>query len=180
MRNGMAKWTDRKFDLGFGNSLAVREAFMETVGEPYGGYSIDFDDLMKMDYPTHEGDEDLVAITKQVIRRQIGNSYCHVFITNGATGGVVIALRAYREQGRDCARTREAPWYGRYPGMIKAAGMRHASPFYEPNAVILLNLPGNPTASLDEIYNAHNYPVILDAVYFNNVYAKGTIRTVKH
>ena len=162
-----------KRDLGFGNSVCVREAFMETVG---GHYIFSYNTMMDMDYPVHEGDPELIEITKAVIKRQFNSEYKHIFITNGATGGVVIALRAYKEQGRDCCRIREAPWYARYPGMIEAAGMRRASPFYEKNAVILLDLPSNPIGLLDEIQNNFNYPVILDAVYFNNVYCGKLIR----
>lgn len=167
---------NHRFDLGFGNSRCVREAFMETVGTPYEGYKFDYLDLRAMDYPEHEGDPKLINIAHQVIRRQIGQSYKHVFITNGATGGVVIALRAYAERGNFYCHTRKAPWYGRYPGMIKAAGMSRTSHNDIKDTVILLDLPSNPLALMDEIENDMGHPVILDAVYYNNIYCGRSLR----
>lgn len=167
-----------KFDLGFGNSVCVREAFVETVGGPY---LFSFGDLMKMDYPVHEGDPELVEITRQVIKRQIGKDYKHVFITNGATGGVVIALRAYKLQGKEWCRTREAPYYARYPGMVEASGLRRDPNIgYMDNGVVLLDMPSNPQGLLTEHSTGFNYPVILDAVYYNNVYCRGFVKDVPH
>src|ERR1700722_16020109 len=110
------------FDLGFGNSVCVRQAFMDTVAR---GFAFTYDNMMEMDYPVHTGDPQLIAITRDVIKRQMGRDYKHVFITNGATGADVIALRAYHQQGHRICRTRKAPYYARFPGMINAAGMIH-------------------------------------------------------
>lgn len=167
-----------KYDLSFGNSVCVREAFMETVGAPY---ILDYSTMMKiMDYPVHEGDPEVVEIAKKVIKRQLNSEYKHVFITNGATGGVIIALRAYKQQGMLACRTRKAPYYARYPGMIEAAGLRHASQFYEKEIVVLVDIPSNPLGLLDDLAQPFNYPIILDAVYYNNVYCKGLVRPIKH
>src|SRR5665213_1623818 len=113
------------FDLGFGNSVCVRRAFLET----YHGNMIVFsqDGLSKMDYPDRYGDPELVELTKKVIKRQTGLDYKHVYITNGATGAVTISLRAMYQRGMDYCLTREAPWYLRYPSMISASGLQHIS-----------------------------------------------------
>jgi aspartate/methionine/tyrosine aminotransferase len=159
-----------KFNLGWGNSVAVREAFLNT----YQGNMIVFsyDRLMNMDYPTHEGDPALVELTKQVVKRQTGQDYKHLFLVNGATGGVVIALRAYAQQGYEFAMTRKAPFYVRYPKMVEASGLKHIE-FTHRYPILktcfLLDLPSNPLGLQDELA-IPGAPQILDGVYYNNVY----------
>lgn len=168
-----------KIDLGWGNSVAVREAFINTYhGNPM---VVAREELMGFDYPTHEGDPELVEITRDVILRQTGQSYKHVFMVNGATGGVVIALRAYVQKGyRNCI-TRPAPYYVRYPRMIQASGIRHADPFYQDpkESVILLDLPSNPLGLMTEI-NRPVMPTIIDGVYLNKVYAPAIYQMPVH
>src|SRR3989344_4989225 len=88
---------DRKmFNLGWGQSVAVREAFVKfcktsTIISPK--------DLMKYDYTAHDGQQALISITADVIMKTLGLSYKHIFITSGATGGCVIAMRAFRQSG---------------------------------------------------------------------------------
>jgi selenocysteine lyase/cysteine desulfurase len=92
-----------KYDLGFGNSVAVRKAFLET----YKGNFIVFtqDTLEQFDYPAHLGDPELIKTTKEVIKRQTGQKYKHVILTNGATGAINIVLNAYKSIGFDCCIT---------------------------------------------------------------------------
>jgi aspartate/methionine/tyrosine aminotransferase len=160
-----------KYDLGFGNSVCVRQAFLET----YHGNMVVFthDGLAKFDYPDRHGDPELIEITKQVILRQTGAIKKHVFITNGATGAVVIALRAFQQRGAIFCNTRSAPWYLRYPSMIKASGLRHQDQrhtmTYKDN-VILLDIPSNPLGLTSFFDRSLSVPVVLDAVYLNRVY----------
>jgi aspartate/methionine/tyrosine aminotransferase len=166
------------FDLSFGNSVAVRKAFMDTVVFGYPGFSSGT--LMKMDYPVHNGDPELVYMTKRIIWRQMGNTYKHVFITNGATGADVIALRAYKQQGHNFCRTRKAPYYTRFPGMIEAAGMTHWTVDHNERnlynkTILLIDLPSNPKGTFDSV-GFHSGPIILDAVYMNNVYCGPALR----
>jgi aspartate/methionine/tyrosine aminotransferase len=169
-----------EFDLSFGNSVAVRQAFSETIT---ANVAFTPDDMLKMNYPVHNGDPELVYLTKKIIWRQMGNTYKHVFITNGATGADVIALRAYRQKGIKCCRIRPAPYYTRFPGMIEAAGMfQWQEHFDEVNrglknvSVLLLDLPANPTGTWKSEINFHSGPIILDAVYSNNVYCGKGLR----
>lgn len=167
-----------KLDFGFGNSVCVREAFVDT----YDGDPILFnrDELSKFDYPLHTGDSELVEITKQIIKRQIGTDYRHVLLTNGATGGVAISLRSYAHRGYLQCQTRNAPHYMRYPGIINAAGLIHTDEsFWTVNkeTVILLDIPSNPLGLIDNPYTKITTPIILDGVYYNNVYTKGNVRT---
>lgn len=158
-----------KLDLGWGNSIAVREAFLEAYNQSpliFGRNA-----LMGFDYPNHTGDPELVEITRSVIKRQMGLEYKHVFIVNGATGGCVISLRAYKMQNFDFCRTRNAPFYVRYPKMIESSGLEHIQEDYPDNAgtVNLIDLPSNPLGMMNDVSSINN-PVILDGVYLNKVY----------
>lgn len=160
-----------KYDLAWGNSVCVREAFIKTYNKTPLLFGPDA--LSKFDYPEHHGDKGLISITADVIMRQFGLSYKHIFITSGATGGCVISLRAYAQMGYDNCVTREAPYYIRYPKMIESAGLNHLTARQLGNEddreVILLDLPSNPQGLMTTLYQT-NSPVILDAVYLNEVY----------
>lgn len=164
------------FNLGWGQSVAVREAFVRycktsTVITPQS--------LMKYDYPAHEGDKALISLTADVIMKTLGLSYKHIFITSGATGGCVIAMRAFRQMGYSQCFTRQAPYYVRYPKMIEASGLEHTlNPLKDHlNTVALIDLPSNPLASM-KVPAFIGLPVILDAVYLNQVYMDPIL--VKH
>lgn len=169
------------FDLSFGNSVCVREAFVKaSLGNPiqFGN-----EELLRFDYPSHEGDPKLVEITRSVIKRQIGTDYKHVFITNGATGGVTAALMTYKLRGVDYCHTRNAPYYARYPEIIKSAGMIHNDETFiqlQRESVWLLDTPSNPLGELKSPNIKPEIPVILDAVYLNNVYTAFTIGIPAH
>lgn len=171
-----------KFDLAWGNSVAVRQAFLANAS----GVRMVFDteELLKFDYPDHAGDPKLVEITRKVIERQTGLNYRHILLTNGATGGVVISLRALAAQGRIYCNTRNAPFYVRYPKMIEAAGLVHSQeirPITKHASVVLLDIPSNPlglTTTFD--YNQIDVPVVLDGVYLNRVYTNGSVLAPAH
>lgn len=171
-----------KFDLGWGNSVAVRQAFL--ANSTGTGLVFDNEALMGFDYPSHEGDAKLIEITRQVIKRQVGLDYRHILLTNGATGGVVISLRAYAAQGRVYCNTRNAPFYVRYPRMVEAAGLVHSQeirPITRHASVVLLDIPSNPlgiTKPFD--YSGVDVPVVLDAVYLNRVYTTGNVLAPAH
>lgn len=163
-----------KMDLGFGNSICVREAFLET----YPGHMVIFssEGLSRFDYPDRYGDPELVVITKQIIKRQVGLEYKHVFITNGATGAIAITLRAYKQRGAMYCYTRNAPWYLRYPSIINASGVTHCNETYQTlsnESVILLDIPNNPLGITTIPTFNGTAPVVFDGVYFNNVYTSG-------
>lgn len=160
-----------KIDLGWGNSVAVREAFIKTYNKR--PLIIGPDALADFNYPSHEGDPALISLTADVIERTLGLKYRHIFITSGATGGCVIAMRAYAQQGYQYCLTREAPYYIRYPKMVQAGGLRHATStmgIISEKIVAMIDLPSNPLGSMESIVMAKQMPVILDAVYLNQVY----------
>jgi aspartate/methionine/tyrosine aminotransferase len=165
--------TSVKFDLGFGNSVCVRQAFLDC----YHGNMVVFtqDGLSKMDYSDRYGDPELIEITRTVIKRQVGIEKKHVFLTNGATGAVTISLRAMKQRGKNICYTRDAPWYLRYPSMIRASGLiqLEENKGIDPEeGVVLLDIPSNPQGFTSGI-RFSTAPTILDAVYFNRVYMAG-------
>lgn len=170
-----------KFDLSFGNSVAVRDAFLKTYNQQFVVFGPQA--LSKFDYPAKEGDPTLIDLTKKVIKRQINQDYKHVFLVNGATGGCVIAMRAYQQRGKTICVTRDAPYYTRYPIMIKSSGLLMADKNYNhsnKDIVYLIDLPSNPLAMMDNIAEK-NVPVILDGVYLNNVYmSPGQVKIIPH
>lgn len=171
-----------KYDMGWGNSVAVRQAFVANVNVQTGFYK---EDLLKFDYPDHFGDPELVEITRQVIKRQIGLDYKHVLLTNGATGGVVISLRGYASMDYQYCHTRNAPYYVRYPRMIEASGLMHVQEdhaIFKRESVLLLDIPSNPLGLTTPFVDTPliGVPVLLDGVYLNRVYTPGTITAPPH
>lgn len=166
-----------KFDLGFGNAVCVREALLNLLDARTTEPGVD---LSNMDYPPEFGNHELIRLTRKIILRQTGNSYKHIFLTNGATGGVTIALRSYAAHKYKHVVVRDPPLYSRYPGMIKAAGldMSYEKDGQNKNSITLLDYPSNPRGLLTPI--SDNGPVVFDAVYFNNVYMPFSIPYPTH
>lgn len=168
----------KEFNLGWGESVAVRDAFLETLsGAPI---EFDLDVLSKMGYPKHEGDPALVELTKKIIKRQTGNDYQYVLITNGATGGVTISLRACHTLGSNECVTDPAPYFRLYPDMIASSGLRHSMGDPTPEAygpiTRLIDSPSNPLGRFSDAKKRLNSIVIWDTVYFNRVYCSPDIK----
>lgn len=132
-----------------------------------------------MGYPVHEGDPDLVKLTKYVLKRNIGKDYRHVLITNGATGGVTLALRTYALLGYKECITENPPFFRFYPDMIKHSGLRHKyiSAIYRTHQpekpVFLIDSPSNPLGTFSSRTKIGQEKVVWDTVYFNKVYSPG-------
>ena len=169
---------DKRFDLGWGNSVAVRSAFLETcTGRPL---IFSMKDLEGMNYPPHEGDADLINLTRRVIERQVGPTFNHILLTNGATGGVTIALRAFKKRGYNTAFTRSAPYFPLYPMQIRSAGLIHKTEGDDrlegDKTVGLIDSPTNPHGVIVTEHGIFSMPVIWDAVYHNRVYTNGNYK----
>lgn len=171
----------KKFKLGWGNSVVVREAFISMLsGRPV---TFDYKELEEMDYTDHFGDPELVEVTKKIIERQIGKKYDHVFLTAGGTGAITVSLRAFEQKEFKYAITRKAPFYPLYPNMIRTAGLYHLEepPFVDHIASDSVNLIDSPSAPYGHIYDKTSLdPTILDAVYGNNVYTNGMATIPAH
>ena len=176
---------NKKLDLSWGDTACVRQAFTSV----YDGQELVFDrqKMNKMGYTPHYGDEKLLEYTKEIIGRQIGKKYKHVILTNGATGAVTIALRAYAQKGFNTVVTNRPPFFPLYPTMFKAAGLAHEflgdTIKNRQNVVCLIDSPSNPLGLIAQNIHKVPYistPVILDAVYSNNVYAPGMVDALMH
>lgn len=161
----------KEFNLGWGNAVAVRHAFLDGLALKTVFFSLNDTNL---GYTAHDGDPRLIYITRKIIERQVGLTFKHVLLTNGATGGVTIALRAFAQQGHRVALTRNPPFFSIYPSMIEAAGLEHR--FFDPSkddpgALVLLDSPANPTGSSVSGCLTVDVPVIWDAVYHGRAYS---------
>jgi aspartate/methionine/tyrosine aminotransferase len=171
--------TSRKqYDLSWGNAVCVRHAFLDGLALKTIFFSLND---VNLNYTAHSGDARLVEITRKVIERQVGTTYEHIFLTNGATGGVTIAMRAYAQRGHKDLVTRDPPYFPIYPAMIKSAGLRHTL-FCDPknweNPVILWDSPSNPQGYVEQSLKAGHVPIIHDAVYHNKVYTYGNFKVM--
>lgn len=180
----MESSTLSKYDLSWGESVCVRQAF---VDNQYGNPTFfDNSSLMNMSYPAHRGNADLLVLTRNVIRRQTRMNYRHVFLTNGATGAITITLRAYRDQGYGLCLIKKPPFFTLYPSMICAAYMKqctvHSRADWEEKHIYLVNSPSNPEGNLGFIKTNDftDAPVIWDACYANRVYTNGDIGSIDH
>lgn len=172
-----------KISLVWGDSVAVRNAFIDATGErDIPSY---WPKLSHMDYVPFVGNEELIEITKNVIGRQTGLNYKHVILTNGAAGAITIALRAYQQSGSKYCFTMNSPWFSIYPQMIKAAGLKHtpkntwATDGDKPlltgcRPVLLIDSPSNPLGQTISIAAQKKddplCPVIWDSVYYSAIY----------
>lgn len=166
------------FDLTWGSSKCVRDAFLDTYSGICSVFGVS--ELNDCNYPSHEGNEKLLELTKDVIFRQTGVKYRHILLTNGATGGVTIAMRAYSQAGHHVLCTRPAPFFTIYPSMIAAAGFTEHRQNLEvtPGSIFLIDSPSNPEGKFVRV--GWDTFTIWDAVYHNNVYTDGKQKSIWH
>lgn len=174
----------KEFNLGWGESVAVRSAFIETLPRKYVAF--DYYHLESLGYPAHEGDPSLIDLTREIIKRNTGNDYKYILMTNGATGAGTIALRSFQTQLEYCI-VRPPPYFRLYPGMVKAAGLKiyhwgsSKGQYPATKGVFLIDSLSNPTCEFSNWKrNGHSDPIIWDAVYFGKVYAPGNHPQPEH
>lgn len=172
----------KTFDLGFGNSVCVRKAFLETTTA--GMVVFTHPKLQEFNYPPYEGDQDLIQSTKSIIKRQTGHDYKYILMTVGASGAISNILTYYKNQGIDKCLTRTAPYYLRYPSMISASGLTHSTVAhkYTQNAIALVDIPSNPLnlTHMIELFGSTTIPTIVDGVYYNKIYHNKPIQMPVH
>src|SRR5271165_3984599 len=173
--------SNKKYDMGWGESVCVRKAFLDECRH-LPPILFSRKDMENLKYPSHEGEPELIELTKKLIKRHIGKDYPYVLITNGATGGVTIALRSFAiHRGSKAVITRQPPYFQFYPDMIQAAGMFQLHPSmkgyidrYQKEVVYLVDSLSNPTAEFSELQrDSAKSPIVWDAVYYGKVYAPG-------
>lgn len=163
-------------DLSVGHATCVRQAFLngrEDIVFPLSDRTLS--------YGPHEGNPQLIEITRQVIKRQVGYTYKHILLTNGATGGISLALRMYSQKGYNHIITKKPPYFSLYPEMIIRAGLNHIcsgnpSNYFGP--VLLIDAPSNPLGDMLDINSHYPTPRIHDAVYYNKVYTSGILQPI--
>lgn len=170
-----------KIELTWGESVALRNAFVNQVSD-WQLPVLNREYLNGLNYTPFEGNLKLVDITRQVVKRQIGKEYKYLFLTNGATGGIEIVLKAYRKLGKISCATFKAPYFRLYPKIISSAGLKHIDfendDLFSP--VLLVDLPSNPTGVFRRIDTMGlDIPVIWDTVYYTNSYARLLV-SIKH
>lgn len=155
-----------KFNLYWGNSVAVRKAFLEIAkADPLLVTSLD---LENYNYTDHEGNRELIELTKKYLKEQLGLNYNYVILTNGATGAVTISLRHYRSSGFKEVIT-NSPHFTLYPTMIETAGMCQAHERESDLSKIqLIDSPSNPLGKI--VLSDTISPTIWDSVYHSQVY----------
>lgn len=161
------------WDLCWGDSVAVRQAFLEQTKRVPIQFGLK--ELAQMDYTPFIGDAKLIEETAKVIMRQTGQKYDHIFLTNGASGGCTIALRSYAQAGHVNMITNPPPYFPLYPAMAQAAGLKHITEESKMERgwkhVVLLDTPANPSGK--NVFApswTFNIPVIWDAVYYSLAY----------
>lgn len=167
----------KQYNLGWGESVAIRHALLDSL-KFIPPIQFGYTELANLSYPKHEGDQELVELTKKVIYRQMGCWYNNILITNGATGAVTIALRAFQQRGIDFCSTRQAPYFSLYPAMIRAAGMNHIrGNLSKCESIYLLDSPSNPQG---EFLPGGTQNTIWDAVYYSKAYMSEPAPTPAH
>jgi aspartate/methionine/tyrosine aminotransferase len=166
-----------KLDFGFGNAYCVRESLLDQVDL----YVVGRDSLKNCNYTPYQGLENLVGVTKKVIYSQTNRQYNYIVLTIGASGAISVVLKEAKMSGTVHGITRKAPWYSKYPQMIKNHGLNHTTDtnLLDKN-VILLDYPSNPAGQFENIitYNSTSTSTILDCVYLNKVYCTPIVRPV--
>jgi aspartate/methionine/tyrosine aminotransferase len=165
----------KTYNLVWGESVVVRNRFLESTR----GIPIKFGlkELSEMDYTPFNGDVRLISETAKVIKTHTGLSYKHIFLTNGASGGCTIALRAYAQLGKKDCIVNPPPFFPLYPSMAKAAGLnlvtQDCTGYGYKHSVVLLDSPANPSGNIIGSPSwAFDAPVVWDAVYHNAAYAR--------
>ena len=169
----------KPIDLGWGNSIVVRQTFVNVCTHNLPvifGQSA----LENLNYPPFYGDEDLINLTRKVIKRQTSLEMPYILLTNGATGAITITLRAYKQSGKRAVFTQPPPYFPLYPAMARSAGISHLVKYATgQEAIALIDSPSNPHGFARTGSHFVNMPIIWDAVYHNNVYTPGILPPVK-
>lgn len=172
-----------KYDLTWGESVCVRQAFVDNQHNQatfFDNYTL----MGDFGYPKHEGDQALISVTADVIKRQTGEAYKHIFLTNGATGAVTMAMRSMGHLGYNAILTSKPPYFSLYPGMVRSANMMHITEqgnWGLDEFAQLVDSPSNPAGTIGFVKSTKAQPTtIWDAVYHNRVYTNGKIGTIPH
>ena len=163
-------------DLAWGDPKIIRQALVETLG--FSSH-LAYVNLDSMGYTPHFGTEKLIEQLKILTQRQTGWKPKHLFITNGATGGVNAALYAMKDNAEYV--TTNDRYFPFYPQMIDIAGLIRINKKEQldyqqlgmdsENFIILMDSPSNP----EGIVYPFDHTDIFDGAYVSSPYNKGKV-----
>lgn len=154
--------------FSWGDTRGLRETLLSI----YKDLSFQGLPLEKYGYPPYDGDHDLIALTKGLIKSLTGIDYKYLIITPGCTSAVNIAIAAMKKPYTQYVATRNL-YYPRYPSMIEHVnelkhlkGIEKAEPF----DIILVDSPSNPLGEVGINNVTLSNDVIWDGAYHSPVY----------
>jgi aspartate/methionine/tyrosine aminotransferase len=159
----------KKYDLGWGNPIAVAEA-LDRCYTP----KLVCTKIMDLSYPPKDGLPSLVKWLKNF------TGYKHIIITNGAMGAINIVLRALRASENRCICATNELAFPFYKNIIGKCNYFHNTNYNEANyrmknidALRLIDIPSNPFGKIEKVENPLNN-VIWDSVYNSPIYVNST------
>ena len=162
-----------KFQFAWGDPVCVRQALKEMLRNDPLLHSPHLELIRDGGYPVHEGNPRLIELLKNLALRQSGLRPKHLFVTNGATGGLNSALSVIKDKEEFCIT--HGTYFPFYPAIISQTGFVHgdesdmehieSSYYSHKNHVTLIDSPNNPLGHLwyesvdifDSAYGAYHY-----------------------
>jgi aspartate/methionine/tyrosine aminotransferase len=134
-------------DFAWGDTICVRQALTEVVGRSI----VHNVGLLDLSYPSHTGDPELVDMLKKVAYNQSGFNFKHLYVTNGCTGALNVAIAALKtdETFMGVIRPLHFPFY---PSIVAQQGL-----------LCVKSGDLNPRASYSGFLTQKNYITIADS-----------------
>lgn len=170
-----------KYDLGFGDPVIVREALCEFI-DPRTALAGNY---LSLGYGDKSGHQTFLYYVKRLIKEFTGKDYKYNFISNGATGGVNVALKALlpmTEKTITMFPSNEllgstkplvyfrTPAFHYYQDMVRYSGYNYTKDPIR-SIVRLIDSPRNPTGEIDIGTSTSNSSYIVwDAAYHSPIY----------
>jgi len=157
-----------KFDFGFGDSYAIREALQCYISlDKIMGHSIPYPG-----YADKTGDPVLEKYVRDMVERSTGRRYEYVVITNGAHMGVAASLMAMEHRLNASQVYYDELHFLRYPQLVRSLNLLKASreDFYQGEAqtIHLTASPTNPKGYVHSVGDENR--TVWDACYHNEIY----------
>lgn len=173
-----------RFDFSWGDTRGLREITLSRFFD-FGKESAKIDWQKDGGYPTHEGNAELIAETKKLIKSLTGLDYKHILITAGATNALNSYLYARKNMTDNEAlwvRTHDL-YYRMYPQIIRNQDAFHIkSKELKPTQddVWIVDSPTNPKGQIITGLppgKTSEEGVVWDAAYHSPTYYKSKVMT---
>lgn len=154
-------------DFSWGDTVGIRNIMLKNA--PF--LNIFIQDWNSFGYPPHEGSEELIGLTKELIKDLTGKEYRYVLITNGATSGLNAYIYAAKKECTEYLYTRKMH-FSFYPGIAKVNGLHHIKKdridFELDGQIAIIDSPSNPEGEV--FFGGPKKGVVWDAVYYTPTY----------